>query len=578
MDSNMIDAKTGKHEVKVYKKTQVGNYYRYILGSGSYGVVYSTNLKTAYKSFIMMDLEWIREVVVTKYLNHPSIINYDHIGIIMDNKFDLNNRRFRKKKIYTAQAKMKYYQTMLSGLKSFNDEEILLVLNNLASALVFAHNKDVIHRDVKESNILVNISDGLISDVTLCDFGLGKFAINSDARPEYEMVTISHRPPELELSLNGDITHIFRSSEEYSKKISEIKGKHGSEECMCEKKSKYELRFRYDDRIDVWSFSMVLVFLMTGKAFYQYVHTKKLTFSDILKNLDLFYKTLSRFLGKYVNRSLKYLDFYLEILRTGLSQYEDRSSMEHMLNKINHFIKTEKIQMNRVLYKAPLSTFQSSKPISLDSNIKTINSVQFCYQKKRDFNNIYKALKEAWRPLIADIDFSSVLTKKRMENDTLYSAMMNLYHAVQEKKLCISGNISTVVSDNMMLSACYVLTNIILVDFYRNDPVCENLVKDSSIFQVIIQILELLDYNLIPSFGFLSKSPYEVKIFSPKNNSDYDTDKESLEIPDTISLVNSSPESDEIHGNQPSARTSEIKQDMPAENRNLFLKTKDLSQ
>lgn len=483
-----------KYKLKEHQPVRVGNSKRYILGSGSYGVVYSTNLKTAYKSFMMMELEWVREVVVTRYLSHPSIVQYHKVGVVLDNKFDLEKKRFQKKRIYTAQAQMKYFPAVLSELSEFTDSAILLIMNNISSAVSYLHDRNVLHRDIKEGNILVDVKDDVITKATLCDFGLGKFSVDADVRLEYEMITISHRPPELELSLAGDINQVLNSFGN-SKSVSNPDDG---------KKNNYEMLFLYDHRVDVWSLCMVLVFMITGEQFYSYVNTKSLKFSSVLKDVDKFYKILNRFLGKYVNRKLKHLDFYMDLLRMGLNRYEDRPSMVDILRKINRYILTEKIQLPGDVYEAPQKITEESKSILVTRTSQVANNVHFCYRKKQNHDIMCKALKEGWKPLITDIDFQSVLTKERIENDAVHSATNNLYHTALKFKEKISQSINIMVSSGMIYAGCYLLTCVVLVDLYNEDPILENLISDSSIFQVMLRILALLDYNIIPIFQFVN--------------------------------------------------------------------------
>lgn len=490
-----------RHIFKPKKSIIIGNSQRYILGSGSYGVVYSSNLKTAYKSYMLMELEWIREVAVMKYLSHPSIVKYRKVGVVLDNKFDLEAGKFLRKKIYTAQAQMGYHQGALGDLKKFTDPEILLVMNNISSAITYSHDRDILHRDIKEGNILVDIVDESISKVMLCDFGLGKYSISSDQRPEYEMITISHRPPELELSLAGDIHQVLAMGQERINQSTNGKEKD---------KPNYELLFRYDNRVDVWSVCMVLVFMMTGESFYGYVHQKGLEFSYVLKNIDEFYILLNKFLSKYVNRSLEHLDFYMEILRIGLNRYENRPAMVDILRMINKYIQSNKIEISGDLYAAPEKITAKPKFISAEKMNNASGNVQFCYKKKISYDPLVKSLKEAWQPLIHDIDFRSVLTKERLDNNALLSATNNLYHASIPHKDKISLDINIHTSDGMIFASCYALACLVLVDLCNENPVVKHLVNDSSIFQVMLKILSYFNYNIIPLFKFVQ--PEEEKL------------------------------------------------------------------
>jgi serine/threonine protein kinase len=536
-------AKDQKRNVDQPKKIQIGGASRYILGSGSYGVVYSINLKTAYKSFALMELEWLREVAITKFVQHRAIAEYSQVGIIMDNKFNLETAKFSRRRIYTAQAKMKYYESSLSNAFPFSDKDIFLITNHIATAMVHMHSKNVIHRDVKEGNILVSLKDNEIVDAVLCDFGLGKYASEIDSRPEYEMITISHRPPELQLSLNGDIEQILGKKKDYElggeekdyelggeekdyelggeEKDYELGGEEKDYELGCEEKDyelgceekDYELLFMYDHRVDTWSFCMVLVFLMTGYEFYSFVSKQKKKFSNLLLDINQFHKVMNKFLRKHVDRKLKHLDFYMEILCMGLTRYEERESMCVILKKINSYIKKNKIQTLGVLY--DIKSNPEHFPMSLSCVNKRKGNVQFSYRKKVDYQKICKSLKDEWKPLVVDINFKKILSESNIGNIGLFVAMNNLSRNLGVGiKNYISAEINIVISDNMLLASCYILANVILTDDYINNPVCENLINDSSIFQIALRVMALKNYDIIGLFGFMKNPSLKTEEFN----------------------------------------------------------------
>ncbi|KAJ8278950.1 hypothetical protein COCON_G00060160 [Conger conger] len=117
--------------------------------------------------------------------------------------------------------------------RHFNEQEASVVVQDIASALHFLHNKGMAHRDLKPENILCEQEDR-ISPVKICDFDLGSgIKLNSDSSP------IS--TPEL-LTPCG-------SAEYMAPEVVEA----FSEEASM-----------YDKRCDLWSLGVILYIMLSG--------------------------------------------------------------------------------------------------------------------------------------------------------------------------------------------------------------------------------------------------------------------------------------------------------------------------
>jgi len=80
-----------------------------------------------------------------------------------------------------------------SGSSPFPQSELKNMLYEIISAANHIHNKWILHRDLKTSNILVHKS----GKVALCDFGLArKYQIPKKALTQM-VITLWYRPPEL---------------------------------------------------------------------------------------------------------------------------------------------------------------------------------------------------------------------------------------------------------------------------------------------------------------------------------------------------------------------------------------------
>ncbi|KAJ8356822.1 hypothetical protein SKAU_G00196160 [Synaphobranchus kaupii] len=123
--------------------------------------------------------------------------------------------------------------THIHKRRHFNEQEASIVVQEIASALDFLHNKGMAHRDLKPENILCEHGDK-ISPVKICDFDLGSgIKLNSDSSP------IS--TPEL-LTPCG-------SAEYMAPEVVEA----FSEEASM-----------YDKRCDLWSLGVILYIMLSG--------------------------------------------------------------------------------------------------------------------------------------------------------------------------------------------------------------------------------------------------------------------------------------------------------------------------
>lgn len=124
----------------------------------------------------------LREIMLLKRLKHENIIELNEIVVSKE-----------KKKIFLV---FDYMQHDLAGLIDkntvFSMPVIKYIFHCLLKGVEYLHNNNVMHRDIKSSNILIN-NDG---SVKLADFGLGKMR---DTRQimTYRVVTLWYRCPEL---------------------------------------------------------------------------------------------------------------------------------------------------------------------------------------------------------------------------------------------------------------------------------------------------------------------------------------------------------------------------------------------
>jgi serine/threonine-protein kinase len=131
-----------------------------------------------------------REVKVVKSLRHPNIVQFYDFGEEDDT-------------IYMVQELLPgptlAYRIRKLGKRRIPDADIPVIVAQLADALDFAHNKGIIHRDVKPSNAIYNAE----RNVVLTDFGIARTsadALRTATGPGIVMGTPGYIAPEQAIS------------------------------------------------------------------------------------------------------------------------------------------------------------------------------------------------------------------------------------------------------------------------------------------------------------------------------------------------------------------------------------------
>jgi mitogen-activated protein kinase 1/3 len=184
-----------------------------LIGSGAYGIILSAkdtqnnNQVVAIKKLKsisdIIDLKRIaREILIMKYCQHENIIPLFDVIIHLNKNPKLN----KIADVYLVMEKMDSdLQKIIASKQELSDEHYQFILYQILRALYFLHSANIIHRDFKPSNVLINED----CTVKLCDFGMSR-AIQEEENislTEY-VVARYYRAPEVMLS-----------SHHYSKKI-----------------------------------------------------------------------------------------------------------------------------------------------------------------------------------------------------------------------------------------------------------------------------------------------------------------------------------------------------------------------
>ncbi len=171
----MIELKGQIGKYKILKK----------LGSGGFGTVYLAEdtilkcqraLKIPHRTSTQADKMLQESVLQTRLLDHPHIVKLLTVDII-DNILIMVMEYIEGTDL----------EKILDLSSSLQIKTALKYFKQILSALAFAHQKSVIHRDIRPSNILINLDD----DVKIADFGTStllqekQFATTKIGSPPY---------------------------------------------------------------------------------------------------------------------------------------------------------------------------------------------------------------------------------------------------------------------------------------------------------------------------------------------------------------------------------------------------------
>ncbi|PIA61662.1 hypothetical protein AQUCO_00300886v1 [Aquilegia coerulea] len=126
-----------------------------------------------------------REILVLRRLDHPNVVKLE--GLVTSRM---------SCSLYLV---FEYMEHDLAGLAAspgikFNEPQVKCYMHQLLSGLEHCHNRGVLHRDIKGSNLLLD-NGGILK---IADFGLASFFDPNHKQPmTSRVVTLWYRPPEL---------------------------------------------------------------------------------------------------------------------------------------------------------------------------------------------------------------------------------------------------------------------------------------------------------------------------------------------------------------------------------------------
>ena len=176
------------------------------------------------------ELGFLREALLTSELEHPSIIPIYEVGQKEDGKMYYSMKRIRGETLSNLVKDKKSVKDRLSLLPNFL---------NICYAIAYSHEKDIIHRDIKPQNIMID----KFGETILLDWGLAR---NINIDDSVLNIIVSEYDTKSDKTISGSIV--------------------GTPSYMSPEQAKGE---KLDKRSDVYSLGAVLYYILAARPAFE---------------------------------------------------------------------------------------------------------------------------------------------------------------------------------------------------------------------------------------------------------------------------------------------------------------------
>ncbi|XP_033176573.1 serine/threonine-protein kinase GD17699 isoform X3 [Bombus impatiens] len=145
----------------------------HVIGEGNFAIVRHCSHKSTGAEYAMKIVDkykcqgketmWASEVSILRQVCHPNIINLIAEQETTDQLF-LVMELVKGGDLFDA----------IAAATKFSESEASVMIGHLTSALAYLHSHQIVHRDVKPENLLVEMDGNHVRCLKLCDFGLAQ--------------------------------------------------------------------------------------------------------------------------------------------------------------------------------------------------------------------------------------------------------------------------------------------------------------------------------------------------------------------------------------------------------------------